>query len=131
MTSLNTNEFLYTYAFINNPHQQSSGVLIFLCKHYIVISDKLVGFFLDVFFLLLAVILSELHDFMRNQKRKIELQRKVHRSICMRDITFLTARSPFYAFLLLSFSTPSPFPSDTFAKWLLQRYIYCYEWHSV
>ena len=53
-------EFLDTSAFINNPHWQSSGILIFLCKYYIVISDTLVGSFLDVLFLLLAVILSEL-----------------------------------------------------------------------
>ena len=62
ITSLNTIEFLDTYAFINNPHQQSSGILIFLCKYYIVISDTLVGSFLDMLFLLLAVILSELHE---------------------------------------------------------------------
>ena len=61
---------------------------------------------------------------MRKQKGKIELQKKVHRSICVRDITFLTARSPFYVFLLLFLSTPSPFPSDTLAVWPLQRYTY-------
>ena len=55
-------EFLDTSAFINNPHWQSSGILIFLCKYYIVISDTLVGSFLDVLFLLLAVILPELHE---------------------------------------------------------------------
>ena len=57
-----TNEFLDTSAFIKNPHWQSSGLLIFLCKYYIVISNKLGGSFLDVLFLLLAVILSELHE---------------------------------------------------------------------
>ena len=61
---------------------------------------------------------------MINQKGKIELQKKVHRSICERDITFLTARTPFYVFLLLSLSTPSHFPSDTLAVWPLQRYTY-------
>ena len=49
---------------------------------------------------------------MRNQERMIELQKKVHRRIYVRDITFLTARSPFYDFLLLSSSTLTPFPSD-------------------
>ena len=62
ITSLNTIEFLVTYVFINNPHWKSSGILIFLCKYYIVISDALVGSFLDVFFLSLTVILSELHE---------------------------------------------------------------------
>ena len=57
-----TIEFLDTSAFINNPHWQSSRILIFLCKCYIVISDTLVGSFLDVLFLLLAVILSERHE---------------------------------------------------------------------
>ena len=34
---------------------------------------------------------------MRNQEGKIELQqKKVHRKICAKDITFLTARPPFY-----------------------------------
>ena len=34
---------------------------------------------------------------MRNQEElKIELQRKVHKIICVRDITFLTARPLFY-----------------------------------
>ena len=47
---------------LNNPHWQSSGIIIFLCKHYIVISDTVVGSFLDVLFFLLAVILSGLHD---------------------------------------------------------------------
>ena len=55
----------------------------------IVISDTVVASFLDVLFLLLAVILSELHE---NQEGiKIELQKNVHRRICVRDITFLTA----------------------------------------
>ena len=33
---------------------------------------------------------------MGNQEGKIELRKKVHRRICVRDITFLTARPPFY-----------------------------------
>ena len=62
ITSLNTIEFLDTYVFINSPHWQSSGILIFLCKYYVVISDALVNSFLGAVFLLLAVILSELYD---------------------------------------------------------------------
>ena len=49
---------------------------------------------------------------MRNKEGKTELEKKAHRRICVSDITFLTARSPFYVFLLLSLSTPSHFPSD-------------------
>ena len=53
---------------INNPHWQISGIIIFLCKHYIVTSDTLAGSFLDVLFLLLAVILSGLHEKPRRNK---------------------------------------------------------------
>ena len=53
---------------INNPHWQISGIIIFLCKHYIATSDTLVGFFLDVLFLLVAVILSGLHEKPRSNK---------------------------------------------------------------
>ena len=62
ITCLGTIEFLDTHVCINNPHRQSSGIIIFLSKYYIVISDTLVGSFLDVLYLLLAVILSELHE---------------------------------------------------------------------
>ena len=86
----------------------------------VVVSDTLVGSFLDVLFLSLAVILSELH---KKQKERLSYRKKVHRGICVRDITFLTARSPFHAFLLLSSSTPSPFPNDGLAEWLLDTYI--------
>ena len=47
---------------INNPHWQISGIIIFLRKCYIVTSDTLACSFLDVFVLLLAVILSGLHE---------------------------------------------------------------------
>ena len=43
-------------------HWQSSGIIIFWCKYYIVTSDALVGSFLDVLFLLLVVILLELQE---------------------------------------------------------------------
>ena len=53
---------------INKPHRQSSGITIFLCKYYIVISDTLVGFFFDVLFLLLAVIFLEVYEKPRRNK---------------------------------------------------------------
>ena len=95
-TSLNTIEFLDTLAY--NPHWQGSGILIFLCKYYTVISDTLVGSFLDMLFLLLALILSELH----------ELQDKAHRRICVRDITFCTVSflCLFVAFFVYSLLLP-------------------------
>ena len=68
---------------------------------------------------------------MRTQKRiKIEVQKKDHRRTCVRDITFLATRLPFLCqFLLLSSSTPSPFPSDVRAEWL--NTWYWYGWYSV
>ena len=60
-------EFLDTHVCINNPHWQRSGITIFLSKCYMVISDKLVGSFLDVLFFLLPVILSELYDKLRRK----------------------------------------------------------------
>ena len=56
---------------INNPHWQISGIIIFLCKHYIVTSDTLVGSFLDVLFLLLAVILSGPPEKPRRNKDRV------------------------------------------------------------
>ena len=61
--------------------------------------------------------------FMRKPEGKIELQKKVHRGIYLRDITFVTARYPFYAFLLLSSSIPFPFPNHALAQCLLATYI--------
>ena len=60
-------EFLDTHVCINNPHGQRSGIIILLSKCYMVISDKLVGSFLDVLFFLLPVILSELYDKLRRK----------------------------------------------------------------
>ena len=48
--------FKYNYVFINNPLLQKQRSTIFLCKYYLVISDTLVGSFLDVLFLLFGVI---------------------------------------------------------------------------
>ena len=85
--------FRHTFC-INNPHWQSGGIIIFLYIYFIVISHKLIGSFLDVLFLLLAVILP---GSLRNQEGiKIELQKKVHRRICVSDITFLNAHPLFY-----------------------------------
>ena len=93
ITSLGTIEFLDRHVCINKPHWQSREILIFLSKYCIVISDTLVGPFLDVLFVLLSVILSELHE---KPRKKNELQQKVNRRICVRDVTFLTAHPPFY-----------------------------------
>ena len=59
---------------INNPHWQSSRIIIFFCKYDIAISETLVGSFLDVIF-------SELHE---KPRRKDKSQKKVHGRICVR-----------------------------------------------
>ena len=53
--------FRYTCS-INNSHWKGSGIIRFLCKYCMVISDTLLSSFLGVLFLLLAVILSGLHE---------------------------------------------------------------------
>ena len=59
--------FRHTFC-INNPDWQSGGIKIFLCKCFIVISDILIGTFLDVLVLMLAVILPGLLEKPRRNK---------------------------------------------------------------
>ena len=69
--SLDTIAFLGIHVCISNPCWQSSGIIIklqILCS-YLIYTDRL----LDVFFLLLAVILSELHE---NPRRKVWVTEK-------------------------------------------------------
>ena len=94
---------------INKPHWQSSGITIFLCKCYIVISDTLVGFFLDVLFLLLAVILSELYEKPRRNKDCVT-EKSTKKNLCERHHFFRCTPSRLSHFLLLSSST-------LFRKW--------------
>ena len=124
---LDTIEFFDTHICINNPHWQNSGI-IFLWKCCIVISDTLIGSFLDVFFLLLAVILSELHGKSRRNKDWVTEKssyKNLYEGYYVFDCT------PFFLcyFLLLSSSTLSPFPTDVRAEWSDTKYYY--RWYSV
>ena len=93
--SLGTIEFIDTHVCINNPHWLTSGITIFLCKYEVVISDTLVVSFLDVLFLLVAVILSE---FMRNQKERLSYRKKsIEKSV------WRTSRFRLHALLSVSF----------------------------
>ena len=67
---------------------------------------------------------------MRNEEGiKIELQKKVHRRICVRDITFLTARLPFY---IISCCLIRLLPSqETYLLNGPNKDTYCYGWYSV
>ena len=91
-----TIEFLDTHVFINNPHWQSSGIIIFVCKYYTIISGTLVGSFLDVL-LVLAGILSEVHE---KPRRKDWVTEKNTSKNFWRGYHFLTACPLFSVFLL-------------------------------
>ena len=67
-------EFLDTSAFINNPHWQSSGILIFLCKYYIVVSDTLVGIFLRC--ALFVARCNTIRTLWENQKERLSYRKK-------------------------------------------------------
>ena len=103
---------------------QSSGILIFLCKYYIVVTDTLVGS-LDVLVLLLPVILSELHEKTRRndwvtEKSTLSNLREGYR-FCDYTLPFLCL---FVAFFLYSLPLP---------KWhtcaMATTHIYCYGWY--
>ena len=49
--------------------------------------------------------------------------RKEYRRICVRGITFLTARPLSMSFSVASLSSPFPFLLDVLAEWPLKRYI--------
>ena len=65
---LETNQNFQTHMLYKQPTLTNGGITIFLCKYFIVISDKLVGSFLDVPFLLIAVILKGPHEKPRRNK---------------------------------------------------------------
>ena len=100
--SLEKIAFLDTHLCISNLYQQSSGIIIFLCKYYIVVSAKLIGCWVSF-----SRFSSQNYQrLMTNQEGKIELQKKVDRRICLWDSIFLVARPPSYVifcrfFLLL------------------------------
>ena len=102
ITSLDIIEFIDTHACINNPHWQSSGIIILLCKYDIVISDTLVGSFLDALFLFFAVILSELHE----KPRRRVTEKSSKKNLCEGHHVFwvraLLTMSSFVAFFVYS-----------------------------
>ena len=112
ITSLDTIEFFDTHVCINNPDWQSNGIVIFLFKYYIVISDALVGSFFDVLFLLLAVMLSELHE--KPRRNKDWVIEKVHRRICVRVITFWLQAFFSMPFFCCFFGPSSPHSKVTY-----------------
>ena len=77
------------------PHWQSSGIITFLCKYYIVTSDALVGFFLDV--LLFIARFNIIRASRETKKKKLS-----HRKKCKKE--FMWETSPFWLHTLFSMS---------------------------
>ena len=115
---LRHNWFLDTHVCMNNPHWKSSRIIILLYKYYVVISDTLVGSFLAVLFLLLAVILSELYEKPRRYKDWVTEKSTLMNLYEEHHFFHCTSSFP-CLFLLLSSSTPFPFLSDVLADWPL------------
>ena len=92
---------------INKPHWQRSGIIIFLFKYYTVISNTLVGFFLDVLLLLLVVTLSKLYEKPRRNKDWVT-EKSTKKNLCERHHFFDWTPSLLLHFLLFSSSTLLP-----------------------
>ena len=106
--------WIFRHVCINNPHWQRWNYNYLVQLLYIVISGTLVGFFLDVLISLLAIILSELCE--KPRRNKDWVKKKVHWRFCVKHITFLNARSPFYV-NFCCFLRLLPFLSDALAEW--------------
>ena len=91
IVSLDTIALLDTHVGIKNPYWQWSGIIMILCKHYIYL--RYTNTLLDVLFILLAVILSELHE---NTRRKDWITEK---KLCIEE--FVCGTSLFYLHVLL------------------------------
>ena len=94
ISSLEAITFLDTDPSIDNPYSQSSGIIIFLYKFYIVISYILI----ESWMCFSCCSLKNYHSFMRNQEEKVALQKKAHWRICVTAITILAACLPSYVF---------------------------------
>ena len=93
ITSLDTTEFLGTHVCINKPHWQSSGMKIFLCKYFRCTDRLFLGFVILVARCNVIRALWEIKE------------KRLYGRICVRDITFLTIRPPFY--VIFSYFIPS------------------------
>ena len=121
--------WIFRHVCMNKPHWQSSGIIIFLFKCYIVISYTLVSFFLDVLFLLLAVMLSELYEKPRKKKDWVA-EKSTKKNLCEGHhflwLHILPTMSFFVAFFVYS-------PAQV--TYLLnepnESTLYFYGWYSV
>ena len=97
---------------------------MFLCKYYIVTSDVLVASSLDVLFLFLTVILSELHEKPRRKDwaTEIRAEKNGHPFEGGTSLFWLDALL-FMSIYIDSSSTPSSLSSDEVAEWTVWIYL--------
>ena len=118
--SLDTIEFIDPHICINNPHWQSSGIIIFLWKYDAVISNTLVGSFLDVRFLLLAVILIIRASWKTKNERLSNRKNFTAEFVwgtCLFWLHILLSMSFFVAFFTYSLPLPKRNPSKHSSWW--------------
>ena len=118
--SLDTIEFIDPHICINNPHWQSSGIIIFLWKYDAVISNTLVGSFLDVRFLLLAVILIIRASWKTKNERLSNRKNFTAEFVwgtCLFWLHILLSMSFFVAFFTYSLPLPKRNPNKHSSWW--------------
>ena len=91
------------------------------CKYYVLIPDTQGGSFQDVLFLLLALILSELHEKPRRNKDSVT-EKSIWKNLC-EGHHFFGCIPSFLCHLFLSSSTLFLFPGDVRVECPLKRYI--------
>ena len=124
-----TREFLDPHKNINNPHWQRSGIINFFYKYYIVIGDTLAGFFLDVLFLLLAGILSELYEKLTKNKDWITKKKYREEFVWVTSLLWLHAHLSMSFFI--TFFVYFPFQVTYLLNGPNKDTWYCYRWYSV
>ena len=104
--SLDSIKFLGTHVCINNPHWQSSGIIVFLCKYYIDISNTLIGW--RVLFVPRCNIIRASWE---TKTEGLTCRKKVHRRrIRVRNITFLAVHPSYQVIFPAFFVYSLPFP---------------------
>ena len=104
---MDTITILDTHVCANNPYWQSSGIIILLCKYSIVLSDTLTGSWMCFSGCSLQYYWRVMrHDWVTG---RLSYWKKVHKRICLRNITFLAAYPPSCVILPLFLSRASHF----------------------
>ena len=114
ITSLNTIELLDPYVYINNPHWQSSGNIIFLCKYYSYFR------YTGRMFLGCALFVARcnvIRASCETKKEGLSFKENIQRNLREGHKLFDCTHSFLCNSLLLSLSTPFPFTSDVLAQW--------------